>query len=72
MALAEKLEALPVRSGQTPNLGAEQRELGSLMTWISSFVTYTAVLSEAHPERVVDMLAYLLSGRAPGMREMAG
>ena len=58
MALAEKLEAVPVRPGQTPK-GAEQREVGSLMTWVSSFVTYIAVLSEAQHEKVVDMLAYL-------------
>ena len=58
IALAENLEALPVRPGQTPK-GAEQREVGSLMTWVSSFVIYIAVLSEAHHERVVDMLANL-------------
>ena len=38
MALAEKLEALPVRLGQTQK-GAEQREVGSLLTWVTSLHT---------------------------------
>ena len=58
MALAERLEALPVRMGQ-PAKQAEQREVGSLITWVSSFTTYVAVVAEAHPERVRDMLAYM-------------
>lgn len=57
MALAEKLEALPVCLGQTQK-GAEQREVGSLLTWVTTFLTYVAVMYEVHPERVVDMLAY--------------
>lgn len=57
MALGEKLEALPVCLGQTQK-GAEQREVGSLLSWVTSFLTYVAVMYEAHPERVVDMLAY--------------
>ena len=58
MALAERLEALPIRTGQ-PAKQAEQREVGSLITWVSSFTTYVAVVAEAHPERVRDMLAYM-------------
>jgi hypothetical protein len=57
MALAEKLEALPSRPDQ-PAKQLVQREVGSLLTWIS-FATYVAIMSQAHPERVVDMLAYM-------------
>ena len=55
MALAEKLEALPSRPDQ-PAKQSVRREVGSLLTWIS-FATYVAIMSQAHPEKVVDMLA---------------
>ena len=58
LALAERLEALPARPGQ-PSKASEQREIGSLVTWVSCFATYVAIVSEVHPEHVVDMLAYL-------------
>ena len=58
LALIERLEALPVRMGQSAR-SPEQREIASLHTWTSSFATYVAVLSQAHPARVVDMLAYM-------------
>ena len=58
MALAERLEALPLRLGH-PTKQAVQREVGSLITWVSSFTTYVAIVAEAHPERVRDMLAYM-------------
>ena len=29
------------------------------MTWVSSFATYVAIVAEAHPGRVSDMLAYM-------------
>ena len=29
------------------------------MTWVSSFSTYVAIVTEAHPARVKDMLAYM-------------
>ena len=29
------------------------------MTWVSSFSTHVAIVAEAHPERVGDMLAYM-------------
>ncbi len=58
MALGEHLEALPTCLGQ-PHRQAEQREVGSLITWISSFATYVAVISQTHPDRVTDMLAYM-------------
>ena len=56
MALADRLEALPQRIGQ-PTRNPEQREIGSLYTWTACFATYIAVVSQAHPGRVVDMLA---------------
>ncbi len=58
LALAERLEALPVRLGQ-PAKPAEQREIGSLITWVSSFTTYVAIMAEAQPGQVRDMLAYM-------------
>ena len=39
-----------------------EREIGgdrALLTWVSSFATYTAIVAQAHPERVTDMLAYM-------------
>ena len=39
-----------------------EREIGgerALITWVSSFATYVAIVAEAHPERVADMLAYM-------------
>ncbi len=33
--------------------------MGSLITWISSFATYVAVISQTHLDRVIDMLAYM-------------
>ena len=58
MALAERLEVLPLRLGH-PSKQVELREIGSLITWVSSFSSYVAIVSEAHPERVCDMLAYM-------------
>ena len=58
MALADRLEALLQRIGQ-PTRNPEQREIGSLYTWTACFTTYIAVVSQAHPGRVVDMLAYM-------------
>ena len=51
MALTEWLEALPTRLGEQAKQ-AEQREIGLLITWVSSFITYVAIVAEAHPERV--------------------
>lgn len=57
LVLAERLETLPARL--TPAKSPEQREVGSLLTWVSSFATYIAVVAQAHPDRVADMLAYM-------------
>ena len=42
-----------------PSKRAEQREVSSLITWVASFTTYIAIVAEAHPERVRDLLAYM-------------
>ena len=60
IALSERLAALPSALAQSkqPN----EREIGgdrALATWVSSFSTYIAIVAEAHPARVRDMLAYL-------------
>ena len=49
MALTERLEALPTRLGEQAKQ-AEQREIRSLIMWVSSFITYVAIVAEAHPE----------------------
>ncbi len=56
--MAERLEALLTHLGQ-PHRQAEQREVGSLITWIASIATYIAVVSQSHSNRVLDMLAYM-------------
>ena len=58
MALAEWLEALPARLDQQAKL-VEQRQIGSLITWVSSFITYVGIVAEAHPEQVREMLGYM-------------
>ena len=57
IALAERLEALPAHTSYTRT--PETREIGALPTWISAFLTFVAVVAEAHPQRVKDMLAYM-------------
>ena len=42
-----------------PTKQLEQREVGSLLTWDASFSTYIAVVAQALPERVADMLGYM-------------
>ena len=60
IALAERMAALPSGIIQQKQLG--QRDIGgkrALMTWVSSFATYVAIVAGAHPERVADMLAFM-------------
>ena len=60
IALAERLTALP--QGLAPPKPPGEREIGGdrdLATWVSSFATYIAIVAQAHPHRVGDMLAYL-------------
>ena len=60
LALAERLAALP--QGLAPPKPPGEREITgdkALLTWVSSFATYVAIVAEAHPSRVGDMLAYL-------------
>ena len=58
LALVERLEALLSHFGQ-PAKQAEQREVNSLLTWVSCFVTYIAIVSQAHPDCTGDILTYL-------------
>ena len=56
IALAKRLEALPT----CPDIrSTEQREISSLLTWVSCFSTYIAVLAESNLGRVVDLLVYM-------------
>ena len=60
LALTERLAALP--QGLAPPKPPGEREITgdkALLTWVSSFATYVAIVAEAHPSRVGDMLAYL-------------
>ncbi len=57
-ALAEKLEAIPLHQGHLSDQ-PQQREIGSLLSWVSYFATYIVVMSAAHPSRVIDMLGYM-------------
>ena len=60
IALTERLAALPSGLAQTKT--PTEREIGgdrALITWVSSFATYIAIVAEAHPDRVTDMLAYM-------------
>ena len=47
-------QASPPKTGEREISGER-----ALTTWVSSFVTYVAIVSKAHPERVADMLAYM-------------
>lgn len=60
LALAERLATLP--QGLAPPKPPGEREIAgdkALLTWVSSFTTYVAIVAEAHPSRVGDMLAYM-------------
>lgn len=46
-------------SGRSLHEPPRQREITSIMSWVSAFATYTAMVAEEHPHRVKDMLAYL-------------
>ena len=37
----------------------KQREISSILTWVSAFATYTAIVAEAHHSQTKEMLAYL-------------
>ena len=55
--LCEKLEALPAHQAHT--LIPDHREISKIVTWVSCFATYVAIVSQSHPECVKDMMAYL-------------
>ena len=56
VALAECLEAL---LSHNSSWVAEAQEVRALSTWVVAFATYVAVVAEAHPGCVRDMLAYM-------------
>ena len=56
VALAERLEALPSTAASNH---APLREVASITSWTCAFATYIAVVAQAHPARVCDMLAYM-------------
>ena len=56
IALAERLAVLaPPKPPGEREIGGDQ----ALLTWVSSFATYVAVVAEVQPKRVGDMLAYM-------------
>ena len=62
IALLRHMEALNSPNSPTPQaIGARprMREVSSLTSWTLCFVTYLAVLAEAHPNLVRSRLAYL-------------
>ena len=46
-------------SGLSPAARPKLREVRSLLTWVSCFTTYTAILAESHPHLVHQRLAYM-------------
>lgn len=53
LTIAENVTSHPLE--QRP----KQREVASILSWVSAFATYIAVVAEVHPSRAKDMLAYL-------------
>ena len=59
IALTEHLVVLP--PGLPPQRTMAGRQIGgekAILSWVSSFATYVAVVAQAHPARTADMLAY--------------
>ena len=54
IAALEQNSAVARPHDQLPKL----REVTSILTWISAFVTYAAIVAEAYPGRTKDLLAY--------------
>ena len=62
IALLRHMEALDSPNIQVPRATGTRprlREVNSLLSWVLCYVTYVAVLSEAHPSLVKSRLAYL-------------
>ena len=57
IALSERLATLP--PGLAPPKAPGEREIGKQRELVSSFATYIAIVAEAHPKQVADMLAYI-------------
>ena len=56
--LSERLEALPRATYQQAHA---QREVDSILTWAGAFLSYMAVVNEAHPEKTKGLIAYMRS-----------
>ena len=71
MALSARLLGLPSSSRQE---SYPQREIAGILPWTCAFTTYVAVVTQTHPERVKDMLAYmrLVVGTAQKFKEGRG
>ena len=73
MALSARLLGLPSSARQE---NYPQREVAGILPWTCAFTTYmyVAVVAQAHPERVKDMLAYmrLVVGAAQKFKEGRG
>ena len=71
MALSARLLGLPSPARQE---NYPQREIAGILPWTCAFTTYVAVVAQAHPERVKDMLAYmrLVVGAAQKFKEGRG
>jgi len=57
LVLTEKFNALP--SHATHHKTPEHREITNIVTWVSCFSTYVAIVAQTHPQRVRDMMAYM-------------
>ena len=57
LVLTEKLNALP--SHATHHKSPEHCEITNIVTWVSCFSTYVAIVAHTHPQRVRDMMAYM-------------
>lgn len=55
--LMDRLDNLPASTLQAA--GNRQREVPNIQSWVCAFCTYIAIVAEAHPGRVRDLLAYM-------------
>ena len=59
IALARRMEARDAPDNSPSSSHPRLWEVSSILSWVSCFTTYVAVLLEAHPELVKSQLAYL-------------
>ena len=56
---ARRMEDRDLPDNSPSSSRPRQREVTSILSWVSCFTTYLAVLSETHPELIKSQLAYL-------------